>query len=235
MRKPIILAIILVVVFAALLVSGCFGVSMYTTVENNGNISNMKLEINTTSYVYGLIAGNVQSQGYANMRDYFIRNVSKSYANTGNTVDYNEEWSGSNVKMTIDVRGSFKPNADSGISITKDGDYLRYEYTSTNQALSNSNTANSSFDNNMTQAMLGGVTFDYYVTMPGKIVDSNANVVNGNKAEWHFNGNTAGSYKTIYAKSQVAKTPGFEAVVALMALASGGYMFTLRRGKQGKN
>jgi hypothetical protein len=38
--------------------------------------------------------------------------------------------------------------------------------------------------------------------MPGKIVDSKANQVNGNKAEWHLTGKTMSGMK-MYARSEV--------------------------------
>ena len=162
------------------------------------------------------------------MNDYFVKNMSKTYGASGNSVDYKEEWSGSNVKMVLTFRGSFKPDEGSGIKIIDGGDYLRYEYTNSNQDMADSDPADSSYAN-ISQAMLSGVTFDYYLTMPGKITDSNANVVNGNKAEWHFNGNTMSNFKTIYAKSEVAKSPGFESMAALLALVGGVYLLAMRK------
>ncbi len=47
---------------------------------------------------------------------------------------------------------------------------------------------------------------DYYLEMPGKIIESNADVVNGKKAEWHM---TEGSTRNIYAKSEIPTVPGF--------------------------
>ena len=48
----------------------------------------------------------------------------------------------------------------------------------------------------------------YYLEMPGKIIESNADVVNGKKAEWHtLDG--AGSKLNVYAKSEIPATPGF--------------------------
>jgi len=41
--------------------------------------------------------------------------------------------------------------------------------------------------------------------MPGKIVESNANIVNESKAEWHMTGNKKGKIK-IYAKSNITAT-----------------------------
>ncbi len=54
-----------------------------------------------------------------------------------------------------------------------------------------------------------GVNVHYYLEMPGKIVESNADSVDGNKAEWHMVG--ADSGRDIYAKSEVPALPGISA------------------------
>jgi hypothetical protein len=71
----------------------------------------------------------------------------------------------------------------------------------------------------MMGAMLSGVSVDYYLEMPGKIVNTSATVVNNNKAEWHFGGadlmNTS-----IYAESQPPSLlPGFTSFVAVAGCA----------------
>lgn len=48
---------------------------------------------------------------------------------------------------------------------------------------------------------------DYYLEMPGKIVESNADIINGKKAEWHLT--EGGSTQNIYAKSEIPTIPGF--------------------------
>ncbi len=59
------------------------------------------------------------------------------------------------------------------------------------------------------------IKVNYYLEMPGKIVDSNADKVKGNKAEWHFS-----TRKTpIYAKCEILKSPGFEVFGAILAIA----------------
>ena len=69
-------------------------------------------------------------------------------------------------------------------------------------------------------ALLSGVSLHYYLEMPGKIVDTNANTVNGNKAEWHLTGTDVFTTE-IYAKSEVPALalPGFSALAALAGLA----------------
>ncbi|CAJ36672.1 hypothetical protein [Methanocella arvoryzae] len=216
------LLLLIPVLLAVVLISGCLNVAMYTKVDKSGNISNLKMEINTTSYVYNLMAQNIQSEGYSSMKEYILSNYTKSLdgSTAGNTVDYSEEWSGDHVKMIIDLKGSIVPSADSGIKISRDGDFLLYEMSMGDDDSSGQMPSSSEFAN-MSDAMLSAITFDYYLEMPGKIVDSNANEIKGNKAEWHFNGKTMASMDRLYAKSEVPKAPGFGAIVALLAVLCG--------------
>jgi hypothetical protein len=65
--------------------------------------------------------------------------------------------------------------------------------------------------------------------MPGKIVDSNANVYKDNKAEWHLTGKTM-SCMRMYAKSEVpASAPGFEGILAVAGVLAGCCIFAMRK------
>jgi hypothetical protein len=222
------------------LMSGCLGITMYTKIMKDGNVSDMKIEINTTSYVYGLMQSSAQQQGYATVKEYMLSNVSKEYGSSsmgGNTFDYNEEWSGDNVKMTLTAKGSFKPGDP--IKIYRDGNYMIFEYAPTASPTPTPTPTpnpygysfNDSYMSNLSDAMLSGITFNYYLEMPGKIVDSNANAVNGNKAEWHLTGKTMSGMK-MYARSEVpAAAPGFEALLAIASIFAG-YCLVASRKKE---
>lgn len=58
----------------------------------------------------------------------------------------------------------------------------------------------------------------YYLEMPGKIIESNADVVNGNKAEWHI---LDGSTRNVYAKSEIPTIPelGFFGTTIILLIA----------------
>ena len=226
------LLLLIPIVLAVILISGCLNVAMYTKVDKSGNISSLKVEINTTSHIYGLMTENIQKEGYSGMKEYILSNYSKSLggSKSGNIVDYREEWAGDRVKMIIDLKGSIAPPADSGIKIARDGDYLLYELSMDADDSSGQMPSSSEYAN-LSDAVLSAITFDYYLEMPGKIVDSNANVVKDNKAEWHFNGKTMANADRLYAKSEVPKAPGFEAIVALLAVLCGYGLVAARRKK----
>jgi hypothetical protein len=161
------------------------------------------------------------------METYLVQNYSKSYGGPGTTVNYKERKSNGYVHVTLDARGpDIRPEEGSNVTVTRDGENWVYRYLTTgveNTAGVPSDTASlgSAFDN--------AITMDFYLTMPGKIVDSNAHKINGNKAEWHFNINTLRNVSSLYAKSEVAKSPGFESIAALLALIGGVYLLATRK------
>jgi hypothetical protein len=220
MRKPVTIIALLAILSAAALVSGCLGVTMSTTVNGNGKITEVSTELNMSQTNYDLFASLVQmSSPGTDMETYFIENYSKSYGGPGTTVDYSERRSNGYVYIKLDARGpDVRPEADSNITVTKEGDYWVYRYL---LAGSESMAGVPSDVDSLGDALDNAITMDFYLTMPGKIVDSNADKINGNKAEWHRNLKTMRNVSSIYAKSEVAKSPGFEAIVALAALAAG--------------
>lgn len=219
-----------------ILTCGCLSVSMYTTVDKNGNISDMKMEINTTSSVYGLLQTSAQQQGYSTVKEYMLSNVSKEYgAASGNTFEYNEVWSGENVKMTLTAKGSFKEDAGGPMKIHREGSFMIFEYMAVpSPTPTPTKSAYNSYYNDtdlsgLSDTMLNGITFNYYLEMPGKIVDSNANQVNGNKAEWHLTGKTM-TGMNLYAKSEVpVAVPGFEALLAVAGIFAGYCIVAMRK------
>jgi hypothetical protein len=215
---------------AAVLVSGCLAVTMSTTVDGNGKITDVTTELNLSQTNYDLFASLIQmSSPGTDMKTYFVENYSKSYGGPGTKVDYSERKSNGYVYITLDAHGTdVIPEAGSNISVTKEGDYWVYRYLTTG---AESAAGVPSDVGSLGDALDNAITMDFYVTMPGKIVDSNADKVNGNKAEWHYNLKTLRNVSSIYAKSEVTKSPGFEAAAALLALVAGICLFGMRKKK----
>ena len=123
--------------------------------------------------------------------------------------EYSEVWEEDDVRMI--VSGIFPPN----IYTETDDEFLIYRHTITDD-----------FSSDYSDYGAAAIDVHYYLEMPGDIVDSNANVVDGNKAEWHMVGNT--QPENIYAKCEVPSIPGFGlfgSVLAILALA-----FFFRKG-----
>jgi len=227
-KKPIIFIALLAILGAAVLVCGCLGVSTSTTVDSNGKITDVSTELNLSQTNYDLLLSLIQmSSPGMDMETYLVQNYSKSYGGPGTTVSYKERKSNGYVYMTIDARGpDVRPEEGSNVTITKDGENWVYRYLTTGVE----NTAGVPSDTaSLGSAIDNAITMDFYLTMPGKIVDSNAHKINGNKAEWHFNINTLRNASSLYAESEVAKSPGFESAATLLALVGGVYLLAMRK------
>ncbi|MFZ0005377.1 MAG: hypothetical protein WCC86_03870 [Methanoregula sp.] len=77
---------------------------------------------------------------------------------------------------------------------------------------------NAAEEQEMMQSMLSGITVDYYLEMPGKIVNTTATTVNANKAEWHFGG-TSLFNTSIYAESDPPSISGFTSLITIIGFA----------------
>jgi hypothetical protein len=227
-KKPIMLIVLLAILGAVILVSGCLGVTMSTTVNGNGKITDVSTELNLSQTNYDLFLSLIQmSSPGMDMKTYFLQNYSKSYGGPGTVVDYKERKSDGYVHVTLDARGpDVQPLEGSNVSVTKDGDYWVYRYITTGATSTSGVPTDTS---SLTGSMANMVTMDFYLTMPGKIIDTNAHKVNGNKAEWHYNMTTLSNAGSLYAKSDVAKSPGFESVAALLALTGCVYLLAMRK------
>ncbi len=225
----------------AVIAGGCLDISMYTKVARDGNASDMRMEINTTSYVYGLLQESARQQGYTTVEEYMLSNITEMYGKGsagGNTFDYEEKWYDDNkVKMTLTAKGSFELGGP--FKAYRDGNYMIFEFApeaSPTPTPGPSPTAgpygyidDSPYLSNLSEAMMSHITFNYYLEMPGRIIESNATAVNGNKAEWHMNGRGMDGMR-IYARSEVPATaPGFGAILAMAGAFAAGYLIVSRK------
>ena len=194
------------------LLSGCASLSIHSTVEADGTIEEYRIQINTTSTVYGFMDQQAEEDGYDSLRESFTSQINES--RVGN-ISYDEEFNGDEVTITITAH-EFRPGPNSSLSISRDDGTLRYEdLTWVNE------TVQTGPSSNMTERVMSGFVIHYYLEMPGEITDTNAHEVDGNTAEWHESGSDALYDNRIYAKSEVPTSafgPGFGVVAAMLAL-----------------
>ena len=158
--KKIALLVFLIILCAC--VAGCASLSIYAKVNPDTSISNYKVTIDTTSMIYGLLGGQLKS------------NFDDSLYN------YDEKWNGDKVTIIISAKNTIQPTDPVNWTITKVDNRMIYEdkrFTSFPKSDKN---------NEYSTAMMNTVSLNYYLEMPGKITTSNANTVDGNKAEWHL-------------------------------------------------
>ena len=198
LRGDIVRKIILhIFVLLMVLASGCITLSVDSKVNKNGEIVQYDMTIDTNSYVYSLLNSQASEDG---------KTLRESVVAKGG--QYEEVWDGDNVKISI--KGLPPENAYA----EKDGDYLTYRDPMKNFSSRYQNAPEDTFGRNGAADSLFKI--HYYLEMPGEIVDSNADFVDGNKAEWHMV--NAASIRDIYAKSKVPLLPGFGPSGALLAL-----------------
>jgi hypothetical protein len=165
-----------------ILISGCVTMSVDSKVNRSGGIEKYNLTMDTNSYIYSMLN-----------KDKPLR---ESVVSQGG--QYKEVWDGNNVKILVSGLGS--QNA----STEKSENYLIYRdkigYLGSYKQKGNSETADI-----VDKATASAIQIHYYLEMPNKIIDSNANYVEDNKAEWHMLNST--SIRDVYAKCEIPSFP----------------------------
>lgn len=161
--------------------------SFESKVNKDGEIIQYNMVIDTNSFVYGILNSQDSENG---------ESLRESVVSKGG--DYKEEWDGDNVRITI--TGLPPENAYTELS----EDYLIYRDPIGDFASDYEKDDEDLFG--MNEAMDSAIKVHYYLEMPDEIIDSNADFVDGNKAEWHMV--NANSIRDIYAKCEVPLLPG---------------------------
>jgi len=183
----------LIFLFFTLLICGCFTMDTQVRVGADGLVQDYQVGITMNQYVYGMMMSGVEQNGQTSLREAF----SDEYGAKENLFSYEEEWTGDDVTITVTSKAPFSVDDKEKLTIRREGNYLIYE-----DSLFVSEEQSAYSDNPMANAMYSGMGSHYYLEMPGKIIESNANVVEGNKAEWHITGPAVFS-TAYYAKSEV--------------------------------
>lgn len=209
---------------ALILLAGCASLTVNSTVEADGTISEYQMNVTTSREVYGFLERSAEEDGYENVSEAMLSDVDESNAES---VSYEETFDEGSVTMSIMIEG-FEPDTDSDISITTEDGAMTYV---------DETFYNESYDPDSSNSEMGGaigasMSVDYYLTMPGEITDSNADSVDGNTAEWHESGEESMEDNRIYAESEIpvaSSLPGFGLLVAVLALLGGAFLLSKNR------
>lgn len=181
-----------------LLLGGCVQASVHSTVNGNGEITDYQMDINMSRQAYGYFESSVQQEGYNSTRDYFQAQL-EGEATSG--VEVSQEYHGDTVSTHISI-DRIDPDKSPAFNVTiEDGKIIYRDRTFVNQSAQASGGMGS----------MSGMAVDYYLTMPGEITNSNADVVDGNTAEWHSTGSGALTQTPIQATAKrplLARVPG---------------------------
>jgi PGF-CTERM protein len=200
-------AILCLLIVFLVISCGCFTLEVHSKVNADATVSSYSIDLKTSQFVYNALKNSAKEQGYATVRESF-----QAQSEPG-VLTYNEVWDGDTVTISMASTRPIQSLDPENWQIRKEGGYMIYDDKrfSSDEAIDDSNE--------FTEAMLGSVGLHYYLEMPGKIVETNANAVDGNRAEWHLTGSEMFT-TNIYAKSEVPALgiPGFGPLAALAGL-----------------
>jgi len=203
MKKDFVALVAFLLIVSAF-IAGCASISIYSTVNPDTTISNYKMTIDTTSMVYGLIDAQIKS------------NFDQSLYN------YDEKWNGDKVTITFTAKSNIRSNDPVNWTIQKVNNQMVYE---DKRFMSfPASDASNPFSNSMANT----VSLNYYLEMPGKITSSTANKIDGNKAEWHLQGNKIAT-TDIYASSDLPLLPGFDALVGIIGIIAALFLVKVKK------
>ena len=214
-------------VVSLILASGCVDMAFYTSIDSAGEVEKFQIQLNMTTAMYAMLDGLSTQEGASSFKDAMQNPKNPSGTNQG--LDVQEEWDRENgrVKVTMTVRDLPALKNTNYLSVIREGEYMIFRHD-----LSSSSAASQqSYENPWADQMEKMFTVNYYLTMPGDIVDTNADVVQGNRAEWH---STTAKMPSIYAKSKVTVFSPFvlaglvAGVFVVMGAIFFGYRFRLR-------
>ncbi|MBT8508720.1 hypothetical protein AZH53_09915 [Methanomicrobiaceae archaeon CYW5] len=206
--KKIIVSLLLLVL-AVVFTCGCFTATVHSTVESDATISYYRMDVETTQFVYNMVKEQAKEDGYSSVQSYML-------AESENQGDfkYSESWDGDTVTMSFESTAILESDDADKLRIEKVDGMMVYEDSrfATNEEIDTSD--------DYSKAMLSGIGVHYYLEMPGTIVESNADIVDGKKAEWHLSGSDAFS-TPIQATSEIPTLPvsGFTGLLAIAGFA----------------
>jgi hypothetical protein len=213
--KPAPLTIALIgLCLTALCIAGCVTADCYTAVDADGTISTYRLEVTTSQEHYGLLEESARQDGYAGVAE-LIEDRGLRLGADAAPVAYDESWDGDRVTMRFSVEGGLSADQLADVAITREGNHLVYRHLIGDGGTGGGVEGEDPFAAGTETAF----EVNYYLEMPGPIVDANADAVEGATAEWHLAGaDLLGT--ELYARSEVPAQgmPGFSCWIAFAAL-----------------
>lgn len=152
------------------MLAGCATVSVESQVASDGTIQQYEVDAELTQQAFERLQSRAESEGYDDVEGFVRGQFNESrYRN----LNYDQSRAGSNVTITVTISG-YDPGPDSDIRINATGENITYEERVPRE---------------FSEAQV-----EYAVTMPGEILETNAEEVSGNNrtARWTFSSGEAG-------------------------------------------
>lgn len=169
-------------------------ITIHTEVGRDGTIQSYTVQMNMSQTMFARYRSNIKSSGYSSVEDQFVamwtENKTESFDH-----DYSKERRGNLVTVAFSFQ-SYEPSTNIAVGIGKQNGTAFYF---DRRFLSSPSTSAS--------AEWNGYAFNYYLTMPGEIMNSTANSTHSNTAEWHLTGAEIGR-TSILASANIPKKSG---------------------------
>jgi len=163
-------------------------------------VLHQKVTVTYPKNVYEFILNRAKYAGYKTLKSYILSQIPREIQGR---VWYKKVENDNEVTIIVEVTGLTPEEAKKAsygkVRIEKKGKYIIFE--------------DASFSN---QTHAKNAWLHYYLQMPGKIVDTNAEIVKDDKAEWHLMGD---EITTVYAVSKTPLLPSFSVVLSITAVA----------------
>jgi len=185
---------ILALLVFGLFITGCVTIDEHVKVNKDGEIEDFWVSVTGLPYIVKEEGSLCKGKGLSNYKESKWVLKDRRITNDGIVVVYEshdmickEYWFNN---KTVKLVGKFKTISSEsirGIKITKENGYIIFEQ----------------YSKESSDATSVPININVYLEMPGKIVESNADKVEGNKAEWHLTPNTYNKITKLYAKSEI--------------------------------
>jgi len=207
---------------AAACLAGCLTMDVHVKVNPDASVGSYTVTMNMTSAAYTVLTESAHAAGYQNLRE----QLTAEAAGGGSALTYSEQWGRESVTVVLEADGPIRSVNGTQWKIQRSDGTMVYEDA---RLLSGRIHDAAAGEDRYSTAMISALKVHYYLEMPGRIVESNANTIADNRAEWHLSGLDAFS-TTIYARSEVPllAIPGFAASGALLGILAAA-MVVLRR------
>ena len=224
-RRRLFLGAIIIIL---ILTSGCLDMAVTTSVDPAGDIEKYQISLTMTSAVYSMMDEAAKQTGHSSFKD-SILHPGTTTTGLNTELDYEERWSKEDNRVTVTLTAKH-PNevkSGNGISVERSGEYLIFRQDMSSQTPSTGSSSKSPYTDQFEKMF----SVSYYLTMPGEIIESNADTINGNTAEWH---RTTTKMPSVYAKSKISLLPIYTliGIGALVLVGVGLYMVGFQRRRR---
>ncbi|MFP4590882.1 MAG: hypothetical protein ACLFMX_02715 [Halobacteriales archaeon] len=199
------------------LLAGCLDVTHEVTVRDDGTVEEYRLEMVMDEYVYNLLEA--ETEPGQSLEESIVNDTPEELPDdVGDVTADVDELDNGDYRLSIGI-SDFDPAETENITVEVEEDTIYYEDLSVEGGEFDQNETDDEFDLGEFDPS-SQVSYEYILTMPGEIQDSNADEVDGDTATWDVM--ELESDETVWAESAVpddsSAIPGLGVAAAVLAI-----------------